>query len=206
MTLLNIDSYAVMQLLPVLGCLQGYIFCVILMANRKLDKHKSIFLSIHIFSVSSLLVLPFIQEYFGWQYAWTTDSLIWIGVPSTYFYLHMFSSPKSFNKDLLHLLMLTVAAYTLEYWFFTYKARTAIIDGHAELLHSPLHLYITIGKFVVFFGYFFSAATLFRKHQVFIRDNFSNIRHYNLNWVRNLLVGNALRSAMHWLPLFYPIT
>ena len=192
MVYLNIDIYAIMQLLPLLGCLQGYIFCIILMANRKLDKYKSIFLATHIFSASSLLLLPFIEQYFGWNYSWTADSLIWISVPSTYFYLHMFSSPGSFNKDLLHLAVLTLAAYTLEYWFFTYKANISIIDGHAELLHSPLHLYITIGKFIVFFGYFFVAASLYRKHQKFIRENFSNIKHYNLKWVRNILIWNAL--------------
>lgn len=192
MTYLNIDTYPIMQLIPLLGCLQGYIFCIILLVNRKLDKHKSIFLATHIFSASSLLLLPFIEQYFGWSYAWTTDSLIWIGVPSTYFYLHMFSRPGSFNKDLLHLVVLTLAAYTLEYWFFSYKADVAVIDGHEELLHSPLHLYITIGKFIVFFGYFFAAASLYRKHQQFIRENFSNIRHYNLKWVRNILIGNAL--------------
>lgn len=192
MVFLNIDAYAIMQLMPLLGCLQGYIFCIILILNRKLDRHKSIFLATHIFSASSLLLLPFIEEYSGWNYAWTTDSLIWISVPSTYFYLHMFSSPRSFYKDLLHLAVLTLAAYILEYWFFTYKADVAIIDGHAELLHSSLHLYITVGKFIVFFGYFFAAALLYRKHQQFIRDNFSNIRHYNLKWVRNILMWNAL--------------
>lgn len=192
MVLLNIESSDVIRLIPVLGCLQGYIFCAILMTSKKLDRRKSIFLSAHIFSASSLLLLPFIQEYFGWQYAWATDSLIWISVPSTYFYLHMFSSPKSFNNDLMHLLLLTIGGYALEYWFFTYQAKTAIIDGHAELLHSQLHLYITIGKFIVFFGYFIAAALLFKKHQAFIRDNFSNLRHYNLKWVRNLLIWNEL--------------
>lgn len=181
-----------MQLIPLLGCLQGYIFCVILMTNRKLDKHKSIFLATHIFSASSLLLLPFIEQYFGWSYAWTTDSLIWISVPSTYFYLHMFSRPCDFNKDLLHLVVLTLGAYILEYWFFTYKANVAIVEGHAELLHSQLHLFISLGKFFVFFGYFFAAALLYRKHQKFIRENFSNIRHYNLKWVRNILIWNAL--------------
>ncbi|MBS1586447.1 MAG: helix-turn-helix transcriptional regulator [Bacteroidetes bacterium] len=103
----------------------------------------------------------------------------------------MFSRPQAFNKDLLHLVLLTIGAYSLEYWFFTYKAEIGIVDGHAELLHSPLHLYITIGKFIVFFGYIIAAATLFRQHQSFIRDNFSNIKHYNLHWVRNLLIWNA---------------
>jgi len=192
MMYLNIDAYAIMQLIPLLGCLQGYIFCFILMANRKLDKHKSIFLAAHIFSASSLLLLPFIEQYFGWNYSWTADSLIWISVPSTYFYLHMFSRPTSFNKDMLHLVVLTLGAYTLEYWFFIYKANIAVVEGRAELLHSPLHLYISIGKFIVFFGYFFAAASLYRKHQQFIRENFSNIRHYNLKWVRNILIWNAL--------------
>ncbi len=192
MVLLNIDSSDIIRLVPVLGCLQGYIFCFVIMTSKKLDRHKSIFLSAHIFSASSLLLLPFIEEYFGWQYAWTTDSLIWISVPSTYFYLHMFGAPKSFNKDLLHLILLTIGAYAIEYWFFTYKAKTAIIEGHPELLHSQLHLYITIGKFIVFFGYLIAAVSLYKKHQAFIRDNFSNIRHYNLKWVRNLLIWNGL--------------
>lgn len=191
MLLLNIDSGDIIRLIPVLGCLQGYIFCSILLASKKLDRHKSIFLSAHIFSASSLLLLPSIQEYIGWHYAWVTDSLIWISVPSTYFYLHMFSRPQAFSKDLLHLILLTIGAYTLEYWFFVYKAKIGMVDGHAELLHSPLHLYITIGKFIVFFGYFIAAAALYRKHQVFIRDNFSNIRHYGLKWVRNLLLWNV---------------
>lgn len=191
MLLLNIDSGDIIRLIPILGCLQGYIFCVILLSSKKLDRHKSIFISTHIFSASSLLLLPSIQEYMGWHFAWVTDSLIWISVPSTYFYLHMFSRPQAFNKDLLHLVLLTIGAYSLEYWFFTYKAEIGIVDGHAELLHSPLHLYITIGKFIVFFGYIIAAATLFRQHQSFIRDNFSNIKHYNLHWVRNLLIWNA---------------
>jgi AraC-like DNA-binding protein len=191
MLLLNIDSGDIIRLIPVLGCLQGYIFCSILLASKKLDRHKSIFLSAHIFSASSLLLLPSIQEYIGWHYAWVTDSLIWISVPSTYFYLHMFSRPHAFSKDLLHLILLTIAAYTLEYWFFVYKAKIGMVGGHSELLHSPLHLYITVGKFIVFFGYILAAATLFQKHQYFIRDNFSNIRHYNLNWVRNLLIWNV---------------
>jgi hypothetical protein len=165
---------------------------MILLASKKLDKHKSIFLAVHIFSASSLLLLPSIEEYIGWQYAWVTDSLVWISVPSTYFYLHMFSSPGKFSKDLLHLLLLTIGAYTLEYWFFTYKAKICNIDGHPELLHSTLHLYISIGKFMVFFGYLIAASVLFKKHQIFIRDNFSNIKHYNLLWVRNLLIWNGV--------------
>lgn len=192
MNLLTIDSGDVIRLIPVLGCVQGYIFCMILLANKKLDRHKSIFLAVHIFSASSLLLLPSIEEYIGWQYAWVTDSLIWISVPSTYFYLHMFSSPGKFSKDLLHLLLLTIGAYTLEYWFFTYKATISTIDGHPELLHSSLHLYISIGKFIIFFGYLIAALILFRKHQVFIRENFSNIKHYNLLWVRNLLIWNGV--------------
>jgi AraC-like DNA-binding protein len=190
MVFLKIDTGDIIRLIPILGSIQGYIFCIILLASKRLDRHKSIFLSVHIFSASSLLLLPFIQEYIGWQYAWVTDSLIWISVPSAYFYLHMFSHPRAFHSDLLHLVLLAIGAYALEYWFFMYKAQIGIVDGHAELLHSSLHLYLSLGKFVVFFSYLIAAGRLFVKHQHFIRNNFSNIRHYSLNWVRNLLIWN----------------
>jgi AraC-like DNA-binding protein len=190
--LLTIGLQDILLLIPILGCIQGYIFCLIIFFNKKLDWHKSLFLIAHIFSVSSLLLLPFIEQQFGWQHSWIADSLIWIGAPCTYFYIHMFSHPEAFRRDLLHLVVLTIAAYALEYWFFEYKADIQVIDGQQELMHSNIHLAITIGKFIVFFGYFFAANNLYNKHQHFIRDNFSNTRHYNLHWVRIILVSNMI--------------
>jgi AraC-like DNA-binding protein len=190
--LLNVSFQDILQIVPILGCVQGYIFCIVLMTNKKLDWHKSIFLCAHLFSASSLLLLPVIEQMCGWKYAWTADALIWISVPSTYFYMHMFSHPERFKNDLLHLLLLATAAYALEYWFFEYKAQVQVVNGAAELLHSDIHLAITIGKFLVFFGYFYAAVRLFRQHQLFIKDNFSNTKHYDLKWVRNILVWNEL--------------
>lgn len=190
--LLAVTFQDILQIIPILGCVQGYIFCIILLANKHLDWHKSIFLCAHLFSASSLLLLPFIEQNCGWNYAWTADSLIWISVPSTYFYLHMFSHPEAFRKDIIQLLCITIVAYVIEYWFFVYKANVKVIDGEAELLHSDVHLLLTIGKFIVFFGYFFATMRLFRQHQHFIKDNFSNTKHYDLKWVRNMLFWNGL--------------
>lgn len=190
--LLAVSFQDILQIIPVLGCVQGYIFCIILLSNKHLDWHKSIFLCAHLFSASSLLLLPFIEQNCGWNYAWTTDSLIWISVPSTYFYLHMFSHPEAFKKDFIQLILLTVGAYIVEYWFFVYKADIQVINDEAELLHSDIHLVLTISKFFVFFGYFFATMRLFRQHQHFIKENFSNTKHYDLKWVRNMLFWNGL--------------
>ncbi len=182
----------ILQILPILGCIQGYIFCIILLGNKQLDWHKSVFLCAHLFSASSLLLLPFIEQNCGWKYAWTADSLIWISIPSTYFYLHSYSHPEAYKRDLLQLLLLFVFGYVVEYWFFVYKAKLEVVNGETELLHSNAHLVLTIVKFIVFFGYFYEAVQLFKRHQIFIKDNFSNERHYNLKWVRNILVWNEL--------------
>jgi AraC-like DNA-binding protein len=178
--------FMLLQVLPVMGFVQGLFLSFLIFKNNLLDRRKSIFLISHILIFSSLLILPTVEQELGWQYAGYIDSLVWILFPTLYLYVLSFRC-RIRKKDLLVHLSIFVPAFLVENWFFNFHAEVIFIDGIAELQHSTFFTILSFFKWVYLGIYLFFCYRLLRNHDTRVKSSFSNSAPYDLNWVYNLI-------------------
>lgn len=185
--LLSISLIELLQIIPLLGFIQGAFVCYLIITNTKLDRHKSIFIVLHLFSLSVLLLLPIIEQQFGWKYAGYIDAFVWLIAPSIYLYIKSFSQTLTRSFLIKHLSVFLPALIT-EIFFFTQIAVVKYSEGQYELEPSNFYLIFSLIKLTYISVYLWRSKSSLKRHLRFMEANFSETSPYDLHWV-NTLIG-----------------
>jgi AraC-like DNA-binding protein len=191
---------------------------LILMTNKVGDRYANTFLSLFLFSISLLLSLLYISDF--WLYFFPHVSNIHIPVIITlpvflWFYVQRLTGE---NRDLnlayqvLHFIpLLLIIAIMLPYYNLSGSEKMLIRLGEAPVFsYSDTHHWVftylpSLKIFMVAQGFIYSYFC-YRKlieHQKKIEHEFSNLERINLRWLKYLLVVNTLIYIMYLLANYW---
>jgi AraC-like DNA-binding protein len=205
MTLLNISANLTL-LISASGILQAVLLAMLLYFHPKSDKSVNVFLSLYIFCISILMLIPSVQQLFSWQIILYLMPFPLLIGPFLYLYVRSFKEAITWRKAWPHFLLFFIFLL-LDYLFLPYlvnKYPTSHPVTKEMLLNPSSYIRITtrIVRNVQMIVYYFLAQRTLTSYQKSIHHLFSEVSQINLDWVRWLING-YLFLIISLLVLFY---
>jgi len=172
------------------GVLQGVLLAAFIYFHPKSDKSVNIFLALYIICTSAIISLPFIMKLIGWQNTYFVQPIPLLGGPLLYLYLRSFKEPITFRKAAPHF-AIAVLYFFLTYWNISRldKQYPGSENLPAEVLRSPVTIFIQYIKPVQHILYYFLSRKTLLSYQRSIRHLFSETSNIDLQWARFLVNG-----------------
>src|SRR6476620_5786876 len=205
MSLLNISTNLT-SLISASGILQAILLAALLYFHPKSDKSVNIFLSLYIFCISILMLIPAAQQLFSWQIILYLMPFPLLIGPFLYLYVRSFKEAITWHKAWPHFLLFFIFLI-LDYLFLPslvnkYPPSHLVTE---EMLRNPasyIRITIRVIRDVQMIIYYFLAQRTLTSYQKSIHHLFSEISQINLTWVRWLING-YLFLIISLLILFY---
>ena len=205
MVLLNISTNLT-SLISASGILQAILLAALLYFHPKSDKSVNIFLSLYIFCVSILMLIPAAQQLFSWQIILYLMPFPLLIGPFLYLYVRSFKEAITWHKAWPHFLLFFI--FLIPDYLFLPSLVNKYPPSHLvteEMLRNPAsytRIIIRIIRNVQMIIYYFLAQRTLTSYQKSIHHLFSEISQINLTWVRWLING-YLFLIISLLILFY---
>jgi len=205
MALLNISANLTL-LISVSGILQAILLAMLLYFHPKSDKSVNVFLSLYIFCISILMLIPSVQQLFSWQITLYLMPFPLLIGPFLYLYVRSFKEAITWHKAWPHFLLFLIFLI-VDYLFLpslVNKYPSSHLVTEEMLLNPSSYIRITtrIIRNVQMIVYYFLAQRTLTSYQKSIHHFFSEISQINLDWVRWLING-YLFLIISLLVLFY---
>jgi AraC-like DNA-binding protein len=196
MTLLSISTSFIL-FISVAGAVQGFILATLLYFHPRSDRSVTLFLSLHIFTVSILMVAPFTHYFFDWQSIIFHLAFQFLIGPFLYLYVRSFKERITWRKAMPHLLLFVIifisAVQSYSQWIKRYPTNGEV---PREVLLDP-YTYLRVAiRNVQTIIYFILARKELISYQRSIHHIYSETTRINLNWVKWLLNGFLLIIIM----------
>ena len=107
MALLNISANLTL-LISVSGILQAILLAMLLYFHPKSDKSVNVFLSLYIFCISILMLIPSVQQLFSWQITLYLMPFPLLIGPFLYLYVRSFKEAITWHKAWPHFLLFLI--------------------------------------------------------------------------------------------------
>jgi len=205
MALLNISANLTL-LISASGILQAILLAMLLYFHPKSDKSVNVFLSLYIFCISILMLIPSVQQLFSWQITLYLMPFPLLIGPFLYLYVRSFKEAITWHKAWPHFLLFLIFLI-VDYLFLpslVNKYPSSHLVTEEMLLNPSSYIRITtrIIRNVQMIVYYFLAQRTLTSYQKSIHHFFSEISQINLDWVRWLING-YLFLIISLLVLFY---
>jgi AraC-like DNA-binding protein len=188
------------------GILQAILLAALTYFHPKSDRSVNVYLSLYILCVSTLMLIPVVQQLFSWQaMLYLMPFPLLIG-PFLYLYVRSFKETITWRKAWPHFLLFFVFLI-LDYTFLPSLAKQYPSSHQMpkEIILDPasdIRITIRIIRNVQMIIYYFLAQRALISYQKSIHHLFSEVSRINLAWMRWVING-YLFLIVSLLVLFY---
>lgn len=183
-------SENILRMVLGLGILQGMLLAALIFLYPRGDKSVNLFLACFILAVSSVMSLPMIVHFVGWQNSFFVQSLPLLPGPFLYLYIRSFKETITWRKAWPHFILFFV--WLIPTYFNLAKYSKLYPDAPMvpiNVLGSPTTILLVMGRPVLQVVYYFLARKELIAYQRSIRQLFSETSRIDLNWARFLVNG-----------------
>ncbi|HEY8893434.1 MAG TPA: helix-turn-helix domain-containing protein [Niastella sp.] len=189
-----------------LGVLQGMLLAALIFFYPRGDKSVNLFLACFILTVSSVMSLPMIVHFVGWQSSFFVQSLPLLPGPFLYLYIRSFKETITWRKAWPHFVLFFI--WLIPTYFNLAKYSKLYPDAAMvpiNVLASPTTILLVMGRPVLQVVYYFLARKELIAYQRSIRQLFSETSRIELNWARFLVIGFLVLVAVFFVafPLMF---
>jgi AraC-like DNA-binding protein len=183
-------SENILRMVLGLGILQGMLLAVLIFFHPKGDKSVNIFLAGFILGVSSVMALPIIVHFVGWQRSFFVQSLPLLPGPFLYLYIRSFKETITWRKAWPHFIICII--WLIPTYFNLASFSKIYPDSEMipiDALGRPSTIILVMGRPILQVVYYFLARRELISYQRSIRHLFSETSRIDLHWARFLLTG-----------------
>lgn len=192
MMLLAISSSLIL-FISAAGVIQAMLLAGLLFFHPKSDRSVTLFLSLHILTISVFMLMPVAQYLFSWQSLTLLVPFQFLIGPFLYLYVCSFKETVTWRKAWPHFLLFAVFFIAdIQIYFSWIKKYPAADQPPEEVLFAPVSYVNTAVRNLQMLLYYFLSRRALKSYQQSIQHLYSETSKINLDWVRGLLNGFLL--------------